>query len=223
MNSVPRTAPELRPDLPLRFIGGHPALDLINTVDWTRRGPRDERMTDIARFIEFSEHAGLIDKRAARRLRTEARRDEAAAARVLVRVHLLRDALQRIVAVLTGHAPRDGEHDLALATLDSELHRAQEHRRLTDDGDALSLSWPELGGSLESPLWPLVWSAAQLLTSDEQRRLRVCDAPDCGWVYVDRSRNRMRRWCQMETCGNRAKANRRYARVRQSSAGRDRT
>src|SRR3712207_8118753 len=47
------------------------------------------------------------------------------------------------------------------------------------------------------------------ISSEEIARIRVCDAPECGWMYVDRSRNRLRRWCQMETCGTRAKNRRR--------------
>jgi predicted RNA-binding Zn ribbon-like protein len=60
-----------------------------------------------------------------------------------------------------------------------------------------------------SVLWPVIWSAAELLGSDEVTSLRVCDGPDCGWMYVDRSRNGLRRWCQMRTCGTREKTRRR--------------
>ena len=66
--------------------------------------------------------------------------------------------------------------------------------------------------SLESVLWPVAWSAAKLLTSDEAGRIRVCAALDCGWMYVDRSRNGLRRWCQMETCGTLEKSRRRAER-----------
>jgi predicted RNA-binding Zn ribbon-like protein len=58
-------------------------------------------------------------------------------------------------------------------------------------------------------VWPVIWSAANLLRSDELGKLRVCDGDDCGWMYVDRSRNGFRRWCQMKTCGTREKTRRR--------------
>jgi predicted RNA-binding Zn ribbon-like protein len=51
-------------------------------------------------------------------------------------------------------------------------------------------------------------SAADLLTSGELERIKVCDAHDCGWFFVDVSRNRSRRWCDMAGCGNRVKARR---------------
>ena len=48
-------------------------------------------------------------------------------------------------------------------------------------------------------VWRVLWSAASLLQSDEIGNVRVCDGDDCGWMYVDRSRNGFRRWCQMRT------------------------
>ena len=58
----------------------------------------------------------------------------------------------------------------------------------------------------------MAWSAAALLTGPEVESIRVCAGPDCGWVYVDRSRNHLRRWCEMETCGTSEKNRRRAAR-----------
>lgn len=208
----PRTGVRRRPDLPFRFIGGHPALDLINTVDWTRHGAEDERMTDYDRFVEFAEGAGIIDEKSGRRLRRIAARDPDEAKRALHRAHAFRDALQRIVqSIIVGSL--DGRaRARAIDELNDVLESALAQLRLRVVGAAVVLQWTGSGEALESPLWPIAWSAAQLLASDERSQLRVCAAPDCGWVYVDRSRNRLRRWCQMETCGNRAKAARRYAR-----------
>jgi predicted RNA-binding Zn ribbon-like protein len=66
---------------------------------------------------------------------------------------------------------------------------------------------------LDSPLWPVVRSAAELLASSDVERLRVCAGDDCGWAYVDRSRNGLRRWCQMSTCGTAEKTRRRRQRL----------
>ena len=65
-----------------------------------------------------------------------------------------------------------------------------------------------------SPLWPVLRSAADLLTSDELRLLRECAAETCTWLFLDRSRNHSRRWCAMQVCGHRAKARRHYRRKR---------
>ena len=86
--------------------------------------------------------------------------------------------------------------------------------RRSRKGPGLELGWPGLGENLDSVICPVVWSAASLLVSEEAPRIRICGGADCGWMYVDRSRNRLRRWCQMETCGTREKSRRRYKRLR---------
>lgn len=67
-------------------------------------------------------------------------------------------------------------------------------------------------------LWPVVASAAELLVSVEQLPLlRICglhESGECGWLFLDETRNHTRRWCSMKDCGNRAKARRHYHRVR---------
>ena len=79
-----------------------------------------------------------------------------------------------------------------------------------DGGFAWAAGAP--GTPLRRPLWPVLWSAADLLTSDRLARVRSCGDPRCGWLFLDTSRNRSRRWCDMADCGNRAKARRHYAR-----------
>ncbi|TCL70252.1 CGNR zinc finger domain-containing protein [Rhizobium sp. BK251] len=61
-----------------------------------------------------------------------------------------------------------------------------------------------------------VRSALQLIVMPEKDRMKICG--NCGWLFLDRSRNRSRTWCDMAVCGNRAKANRHYRRRRQEEA-----
>jgi predicted RNA-binding Zn ribbon-like protein len=77
-------------------------------------------------------------------------------------------------------------------------------------GDTLRWEWRG-SDELDAMLWPVIRSAADLLTSGEAGQIRVCDGPVCGWMFVDRSRNGLRRWCQMRTCGTREKTRRRRA------------
>lgn len=66
---------------------------------------------------------------------------------------------------------------------------------------------------LERILWPIAQSAAELLTSSELGTVRLCEAPDCAWLFLDQSCNRSRRWSDMKVCGNRQKARRHYQRT----------
>ncbi|HEV8579649.1 MAG TPA: CGNR zinc finger domain-containing protein [Thermoanaerobaculia bacterium] len=204
------------PSLPFKYIGGDASLDLVNTVDWTARGPENERLTDYARLTRWAEGAGIVSAREGERLRREAAARPREARAAYNGATWLRWVLQRLyAAVAAGQRPGSSLDDF------NDLHAdALRHLRVgpapppqRQRGTRKIAEWDWLGKeSLESLLWPVVWAAANLLISDEAERIRVCAGPDCGWIYVDRSRNRLRRWCQMETCGTQAKTRRRYAR-----------
>ena len=78
-------------------------------------------------------------------------------------------------------------------------------------------SWDQGGAELDRVLWPVVLAAAELLTSGEPARLKLCGGHDCSWLFLDQSKNRSRRWCSMQDCGNRVKAKRHYASKRVES------
>jgi predicted RNA-binding Zn ribbon-like protein len=206
-----RAAPEassFRPDLPFRLVGGDPSLDLVNTVTWTGHGLENERLTDYERLTRWAEEAGLVSGAVARRLRRAgaARPEEAREAYDAAR--RLRWVLQRLyTSVATGEPAGSSWHDFN--ELLSEALRRLRLAPVRPGLKAADWSWQDQAENLDSILWPVLWSAATLLTSDEAERIRVCAAPDCGWVYVDRSRNGLRRWCEMETCGTQEKSRRR--------------
>ncbi|WP_337266514.1 CGNR zinc finger domain-containing protein [Oryzifoliimicrobium ureilyticus] len=58
-----------------------------------------------------------------------------------------------------------------------------------------------------------VHSTLRLLATDEPERIKICG--NCGWLFLDRSKNKSRTWCDMSVCGNRVKASRHYRRNRE--------
>ena len=209
----------LSPDAAFQYIGGDPAIDLVNTVDWTSGGPENERLTDFDGLIRWAEGAGVLSAKGASSLRAEGRAKPREAESTYRNAVKARAVLQRLFRAIAEGEP-SGD---ALDDFNRLLGQALERMQVTPEsgkrstGLPLKLGWAGQGERLESVLWPVLWSAASLIVSDEASRIRICGGPDCGWMYVDRSRNQLRRWCQMETCGTREKSRRRYQRIRPAS------
>jgi len=92
---------------------------------------------------------------------------------------------------------------IAAAPLRSLIQRAE---------DGFAWSVPKEGGSHESLLAPVLWSAGDLLTGKYLHRVRLCANHKCLWLFLDDSLSGRRRWCSMSACGNRAKTQRHYLR-----------
>ncbi|MBL8148058.1 MAG: CGNR zinc finger domain-containing protein [Anaerolineae bacterium] len=119
-----------------------------------------------------------------------------------------------IFAVLSSAASQQPPPAAALATLNEALAEVQGHLRLTADEAGARWTWVYSPTDLAQMLGPVVWSAVEVLQSADRADLRVCEGHDCDWVFLDTSRNHSRRWCSMQSCGNRAKARRHYHRGR---------
>lgn len=194
-------------DTTFKYVGGDPSLDLVNSVDWTRRGLEEDRLPDYPSLTHWAVGAGVVSENEGARLRREAAAHPRAGERALESARRLRWMLSR---VFDGVAA--GTRDAAAwRELNSALAEALTHLRLeAARGDAMAeWTWDGRERDLGWFLWPVIRQAADLLASEEATRIRMCDGEDCGWVYVDRSRNGLRRWCDMATCGTREKTRRR--------------
>lgn len=115
----------------------------------------------------------------------------------------VRDFLERLLA---DEARGAGASDADLERLDRALARAGQSRGIVPTVRGYGWGWRHDPGEVSRRTFPALWSAGQLLTSDDRYRLKQCDG--CGRLFLDRSRNRSRRWCAMEGCGNRDKVRR---------------
>jgi len=130
---------------------------------------------------------------------------------VLERAIALREAIYRIFSAIShGRPPQAAD----LATYNAELSGALAHSRIVSTAEGFAWDWRRAEDALDRMLWPVVRDAAGLLTSEKLDRIGECADDRCGWLFLDVSRNRSRRWCAMEDCGNRAKARRHYERKR---------
>jgi predicted RNA-binding Zn ribbon-like protein len=190
-------------DLP--FVGGHPSLDFTNTASWPVGGARNERLVDYAALVAWSVRARLIDAELADAMLARSLVEAAAAARVLHGARDLRAAVHDVFAARATGAPVPRQ---ALDRLNHHLAEALVHARIGEQDGTFDWTWEGRPDALDRMLWPLARATADLLTSEELARVRMCAGENCGWLFIDASKNRTRRWCSMSDCGNRAKVRR---------------
>ncbi|HKU22120.1 MAG TPA: ABATE domain-containing protein [Terriglobales bacterium] len=181
----------------------------VNTVDW-RDDPvrRSDPLKSYSDLLHWASDAGAIPPRIAHQLAQEANQHPAAAQAAFTHAILVREALASVLAaaVQRSQPPADD-----LRRFNAALGRSGEHLHLAGSKGEFHLDW-DSENSFERVLWPVVRSAAELVTSSDLQRLRTCEGEGCGWFFLDTTRNRSRRWCNMASCGNRAKVKRFYER-----------
>jgi predicted RNA-binding Zn ribbon-like protein len=192
---------------------GAVCLDFANT--WgDRERPESDRLTSYPSLLAFAAQAGLVGRREAATLLRGAGEAPAGAAAALAVARRLRDALYGVFAA-QARGRRVPAADLD--TLNTALRAALPHLEVRRRGGRYAWAWQDRT-HLASPLRPIARSAAELLTGADLGRVRECDGATCTWLFLDQSRNRSRRWCSMESCGNRAKAQRHYHRQREADS-----
>jgi predicted RNA-binding Zn ribbon-like protein len=188
--------------------GGHPAVDLVNTVAW-RGDPqrRTDYLVDYLDLVSWTEHAGVVSAAEARNLAERAVSDSDAGAKTLRQTQQLREALHCIW--LGRGSARDA------ARVADAYRSALRVRRLTLDDD--EVSWRDTALTAQTPLHRLAIESVTLLTTVPRTRVKHCGDPECGWLFLASSHRQNRRWCSTADCGNRARVRRFYERSRHDS------
>jgi len=191
--------------------GGHLALDFANTVS-RRDSPEKtvEHLNSYHDLVSFARQTGTVTPQHANMLERKARAQPRAAVQVLCTAIRLREAL---FAVFTAVAEGEPCVSADLELINRAAVEALGHRHIVRANGSYEWRWNQ-DPTLERVTWPIAQAAAELLTSPERTKVRECQASDCYWLFLDHSRNRSRRWCSMDACGNREKARRHYHRQR---------
>lgn len=200
-----------------RIVGGHPALDLVNTVSPRLRGGADEvhdYLTSPAELLAWSHRIELVDLRDFSAVEGTWRSAPELAAKALRATLEIREATYDVLAaradgavVASGGVKRS--EGSAYESLMLRWSAAAARSMLIPDPSRERGVAKLVVGTSPAQLIPdrLVVAAVELVRTVELRQLRACPVADggCGWLFLDRSRNRSRRWCAMEDCGTRAK------------------
>ena len=198
----------------MKLLGGSLCLDFANTANWHKSEQPVELLNSYTDLVDWSRHADVLDEQDAETLLREAADHPSDADLVRSRAVALREAIYRIFASIAD----DGRPDVEdLEVLNGALGPALANARIVEGQDGFTWDWADDRVMLDRMLWPVARSAAELLASAQLSRARQCADEKCGWLFLDMSRNRSRRWCSMEDCGNRNKARNYYHRHQPAS------
>ena len=190
-------------------------LDFANTMDWHASEHPSETLLVYADLVAWAQRIHLISDLVAQGLLQRAENEPAAAAAALAQAIVWREAIYRIFSAIAAERPIITAD---LTALNAAISVAYPHLQLVASGAEFAWGWTGTEDDWARMLWPVVRSAAELLTSPLLTRVRECaDEQGCGYLFFDLTRNRSRRWCSMERCGNRAKARRHYKRQREAT------
>jgi predicted RNA-binding Zn ribbon-like protein len=190
-------------------------LNFANTMDWHASDHPEEGLNNYVDLLLWGIDAGIISTEEAEHLfhLTQAHPDGADYWHS--EAIILREAIYRIFVAI---ADPEGRKQVAQADLDILTRfwrQAAQSRQMVDVDGELKWEWNIQAEDLGRVLWPVTQSAVDLLSSDQRDRVGQCgDDRGCGFLFLDTSRNHSRRWCSMDSCGNRAKASRHYSRTK---------
>jgi predicted RNA-binding Zn ribbon-like protein len=205
------------------LVAGSLCLDFVNTVGdraGTRRYVRNylQRYEDV---VSWGVQAQILPEREAAALRALAQRRPAEAAAAHERAVNLRETLHAIFSPIAHSAENQPVDRGALAALNAMLPDLLIKSRLATSTEGLIYHWTFEGG--EAPfdriIWTVLQSATELLTSGDLRHVHQCAMETCGWLFLDVSKNKTRRWCAMKLCGNKTKVRQHRAMRKEGATG----
>ena len=193
-------------------------LDFTHTLQDRFNAVRKELLHSYSDILAWGLYMHLLQEQEAQELLRIAEQHPNIATETLHNAVEGREAIYRIFYNISQEeAPDAGD----MAFLNTMLAQAMSHACIveTDEQDHFRWDWQAKSdaGRLERINWIIIRSAADLLTSDKLHDVRACASQDCRWLFLDISKNHSRRWCDMETCGNQAKARRHYSRKKSGS------
>jgi predicted RNA-binding Zn ribbon-like protein len=188
---------------PFDWSGGHPALDLVNTLDERPFDAPIENLATYGDLVRFAEMARLIEPSMAAPLR---KLDGPACSRVAKRARKLREHLYHVLSAAHAGQPVPQIDLDAITAAVQAAHKARALVTLSTKGVASHTWSPPIAPDI--PAHACALAVEHLLVDVDRERIRKCGAHDCEVYYVDTSKARLRQWCSMKNCGNREKQRR---------------
>ena len=179
-------------------------LSFCNTVPNRRADQKTDKLQSFQDLVSWFRKRELISSKQAAKLENPGPKSTA----LLMRATELSEATYRLFAA-TSENKSSTLDDIAI--LNRSLAPALASVRMNASKKPFLLDYGETPESLNGPI---AISAANLLASPDAGRVRTCDGATCTWLFIDRTKNKSKRWCEMSDCGNRAKQRRHYERIK---------
>ena len=186
-----------------QFVAGNLALDFVNTVafrsDPGKKKDHLQRSEDVHRWVSQAQLPDGAAINSGRLVGTAALR----------RIRAVREQLFAVFHAIAADDPVPAD---TLARVGNALHDCCAKRFLSVAGAEVRWTWGPGTRCTDYLLFPVLTAATDLLTSVSRGLVRQCEDAGCGWLFLDGSNARRRRWCSMADCGNRNKARKYYRR-----------
>jgi predicted RNA-binding Zn ribbon-like protein len=181
-----------------KFVSGHVALDFCNTAGEHLADSFDEMLIDWETFVRWCVQAGIV---------AETSYASLARKRIPIQpVIRLRECIYRAGLALAR------QESIPAGDLAEMVRTAKGDLPIVHAGPG-GLHWqPKAEQCSEQLRALLAREALSLFCSPRAARIGICEGGACGWLFVDESRGKRRRWCDMKDCGSRAKARSFYER-----------
>lgn len=198
-----------------KFVGGNIAIDFVNSIGGRNEKGidnytiRDEKVNSYEDIVDWAKEIGIISTTVSKKLIASASENLNETNKVFGRAKLLREALYRIFRHRIEEKKPLAED---LEILNKECLTARENQELIFSSNNFIWDFKFEDHNLDIVLWNVALTAVELLTSERLPRLKRCPGEDCGWLFLDMSKNQSRQWCDMKDCGNFEKVRRFRAR-----------
>lgn len=197
-------SPQRASATPAVFLAGRLWLDFVNTDD-ARLGVRVDALATFDAFVAWLGTANVVDVQRAALLRRRATEQPSGAAAALVETHRVRALLRQLAA----HGKADSAtriREQAVDEINRILSRSVGTRRVEQSDAGYARTFVPVGDAFGGLVIPIIESAVDSLVRGEFTRIRNCADRRCPRYFADDTKSHTRRWCDMKTCGNRAKA-----------------
>jgi len=186
----------------LCLIGGHPALDFLNTVKYRGKADPQDKLESLADIIEWAQIAGLLSAGEAKTLYRHTK-DLSSATRVQREICAFREQL-RVLFESTN--PGKAQYNQAISRVEAEISALRPVATIDQQSGVLSRHI-EIN-TLNDLKARIVAVVAEILSARADLKIKTCGGSNCDWLFIDRTKAGRRQWCDTRTCGNNARVRR---------------